>query len=90
MHESYADKIRRKINEKFLEAEINQLPFVIIRSGDFYKQNQKDLNLPPNPNHQMHNLCRIMCSLITDEDEVLDHPPSYQGTTLTIKYKIPR
>jgi 5-methylcytosine-specific restriction protein A len=90
MSKNVTEKIRNKIREKFLEAEKHHLAFIDIRSGNLYDELKNELNLPPGPNHLMPACCNAMCSLRSDQDKILEHPPKYQGTNLVIRYKIPR
>lgn len=91
MTDTVTEKIRKKIQEKFIEAENHHRSYVDIRSGMLYKELQKELDLPPSPNHRMPALCHAMCSLyVNNQDKILEHPDSYQGINLVIRYKIPR
>jgi 5-methylcytosine-specific restriction protein A len=47
---------------------------------------------PRGPNHRMPNCCRVMkAQLVADYgDVIVNEPPSGQGPTFTIRYRLPR
>jgi len=91
MRTTLTEKIRNKIREKFLFAEKQQLTFLDLYSSKLYEEIRVELNLPPKPDHRMPICCNAMCSFYDkDRDEILTHTPSYQSSTLGIRYKIPR
>jgi hypothetical protein len=46
----------------------------------------------PGPDHRMPNCCQVMRAEVVPEwgDSILYEPPSAQGASLRIRYKIPR
>jgi 5-methylcytosine-specific restriction protein A len=44
----------------------------------------------PGPNHRMPLCCQVMKDAMRPSDAVLHSPPSGQGATLTVQYRLPR
>lgn len=44
----------------------------------------------PGPNHRMPLCCQVMRRLMTEGDRIMYEPPSGQGSTFHIRYKLPR
>lgn len=44
----------------------------------------------PNSNHRMPLCCAVMKRNMECDDEILQQPPSGQGATLVIRYRLPR
>ena len=44
----------------------------------------------PGPNHRMPDCCQVMKRLMTSGDRIVSTPPSGQGSSLTIRYRVPR
>ena len=60
---------------------------VDIKAGDVHKE----VGDYPNPrDHRTPILCRLMKNEMRPGDEILSSPPSGQGPTLTIRYKLSR
>lgn len=84
-----ADDFRDQLAREFESAEAAGCDHVDIRSGDLHA---KLGGYPPNPgeNHRMRSCCKVMCATMGGDDDVLRSPPSGQGASLTIRYRIPR
>ena len=59
---------------------------VDVTSGNLHRQ----LGGYPGRNHRMPTCCMVMKRNMGPKDEILRQPPSGQGATLVIRYKLPR
>ena len=81
-----ADDFRREIVRRFGKAEKAGKRFVDILSGEIHR----DVGGYPGRSHKMPNCCQVMWGLFAEGDEVLYSPPSRQGASLEIRYRLPR
>ena len=59
---------------------------VDVKSGDLHRR----VGGYPGRNHRMPLCCEVMKRNIKQGDQILQQPPSGQGATLIIRYKLPR
>ena len=60
--------------------------YVDVNAGELHR----DAGGYPGSNHRMPMCCSIMRRNMREGDAVLSEPPSGQGASLTIRYKLPR
>ncbi len=60
--------------------------YVDVSSGDLHTR----VGGYPGRDHRMPLCCRVMRSNMKSIDQILDEPPSGQGATLLIRYRLPR
>ena len=77
---------QRALDRNFQDAQDQQLSYVDVVSGDVHRE----LGGYPSSNHRMPNLCQVMRRNMHERDEILSSPPSGQGATLRIRYRLPR
>lgn len=83
-----ADDFRDKLEMEFESAMADGQHHIDIRSVDLHA---KCGDYPSgNGNHRMPACCKVMHAAMGSEDEVLKSPPSGQGASLVIRYRIPR
>ena len=80
------DDFRDQLAREFESAAVAGRDYVDIRSGDLHEK----LGGYPKYSHRMKACCKAMRSVMGNDDKVLQSPPSGQGSTLEIRYKIPR
>lgn len=59
---------------------------VTITSGNLHRR----VGGYPSSNHRMPVCCSVMKKMMKTGDEIISQPPSGQGATLKIKYRLPR
>ncbi|MCW3989818.1 MAG: HNH endonuclease [Candidatus Bathyarchaeota archaeon] len=59
---------------------------VTITSGTLHRR----LGEYPGSNHRLPACCSVMKKIMKTGDEIISQPPSGQGATLKIKYRLPR
>jgi len=78
---------QNKLKEIFIKAQkIDGICGILIRAGDLHRA----VGDYPGPNHRMPVCCETMKNNMGPEDKIINEPPSGQGASLTILYKIPR
>lgn len=83
-----ADEVRTALFEIFEVAHKHAVREVTIVSGDLHR---KLGGYPaPKSRHRMPVCCQVMKQLMKAGDEIVSAPPSGQGATLTIRYRLPR
>ena len=81
-----AEDFRRELRSRLEDAHARGDDHLEITSGELHRAVG---NYPGD--HRMRNCCRVMKSEMTDGiDEILHEPPSGQGASLRIRYKLPR
>lgn len=60
--------------------------YVDVKSGDLHRR----VGGYPGRNHRMPLCCKVMKRNMKQGDQILQQPPSGQGATLVIRYKLPR
>jgi 5-methylcytosine-specific restriction protein A len=81
--ESY---IQNELNSILLSAQNKNIPFVDVKSGDLHRR----VGGYPANNHRMPICCSVMKDSMKTGDIILHEPPSGQGASLIIRYKLPR
>jgi len=77
---------QRVLNSIFNQAESKGLKFVDVTAGDLHRK----VGGYPGPNHRMPLCCSVMKQNMQEGDIILYQPPSGQGASLRIRYKLPR
>lgn len=75
-----------ELDKVFQVAQGNGKSFVDVTSGDLHRQ----VGDYPSGNHRMPLCCAVMRQNMREGDSVISEPPSGEGATLTIRYKLPR
>ncbi len=60
--------------------------YIDVTSGDLHRE----VGGYPGQNHRMPACCEVMKRMMNPGDHILDEPPSGQGATLIVRYKLPR
>jgi hypothetical protein len=77
-----ASDVERELHRQLAYAQQSGLPFVDIRAGDLHQDVKGDARVPL--------VCHVMQKLMGPGDEVLpDGPPSGQGPSLVVRYRLP-
>jgi hypothetical protein len=71
------------LNDILLSAQDKGFQFVDLKSGDLLKRVGAH-------NHKMSLCCSVMKNEMRTGDKILHEPPSVQGASLIIRYKLPR
>jgi hypothetical protein len=74
------------LNSVFKRAEGDRRTSVRINAGDLHRE----VGGYPGPSHKMPVCCRAMRSAMENGDRVIESPPSGNGASLTIEYRLPR
>jgi 5-methylcytosine-specific restriction protein A len=75
------------LEREFADAQQAGRASVEINAGTLHRQ----IGAYPGRDHRMPVCCRVMRSrLRAGLDEIVDSPPSGQGASLTIRYRLPR
>lgn len=77
---------RDQLAREFESATVAGRHYVDIRSGYLHEK----VGGYPAQNHRMPVCCSVMHAAMYSGDKILQSPPSGQGATLVIRYKIPR
>lgn len=80
------EDFHKKLEEILSFAEKNKLSSFTLLSGSLHRL----VGGYPGPDHRMPVCCRVMREVMQAGDEILSEPPSGQGATLKIRYKITR
>ena len=80
--EDFRDELYRIMAEAVREGH----KYVDVNAGEVHR----GLGGCPGPDHRVPVCCKVMKEAMTHGDKVLQEPPSGQGASLTIRYKLPR
>lgn len=77
-----------KLNTMLSKAENKRLPAITISTGELHRE----VGGYPGDDHRMPVCCNAMRKVMQEDigDVIIKEPPSGQGASLTIKYKLPR
>ena len=78
-----SDDFRQALAQHFSAAQDDS---VVITSGELHRA----VGGYPSKNHRMPVCCSIMRNEMQESDVILNEPPSGQGASLTIRYRLPR
>jgi hypothetical protein len=81
-----AQDSQNELGSIFASAQQQDRLYVDIKSGDLHKR----VGDYPGHNHRMPVCCEVMKRNMRTGDQILQQPPSGQGATLTIHYRLPR
>jgi len=81
-----AQDFQDELNNIFRLAQQQGKAYVDVKSGDLHRQ----VGGYPEHNHRMPVCCEVMKKNMKPGDQILQEPPSGQGATLIIRYKLPR
>lgn len=82
-----ADEFRNELAALFEAASKAGRGTIVVRSGDL----DRAIGGYPATNHRMPMCCKVMyAELVEGVDEVLSAPPSGQGASVTIEYRLLR
>lgn len=81
-----AQDFQNKLKNIFTSAQSQGKPFVDVKSGDLHRR----VGGYPGHNHRMPVCCDVMRRNMKPRDQILQEPPSGQGATIVIHYKLPR
>lgn len=77
---------QRVLDSIFKQAESKGLKFIDVTAGDLHRK----VGGYPGSNHRMPVCCHVMKQNMQEGDIILYQPPSGQGASLRIRYKLPR
>ena len=82
--EDFRDELYRIMDEAVRE----RRKYVDVNAGEVHR----GLGGYPGPEHRVPVCCKVMKEAVAQDygDKVLQEPPSGQGASLTIRYKLPR
>ena len=80
------DAFRAQLAREFAKATAARRNHVDVQSGDLHRK----VGGYPGNNHRMPVCCSVMCAEKRARDVVLSSPPSGEGASLVIRYKLPR
>ena len=81
-----AEDFRAELRRRLDRAQRAGHPHVDIKSGDLHRE----LGGYPGPRHRMPVCCYVMRAAMCAGDEIISGPPSGNGATLIIRYRLPR
>lgn len=81
-----SDDFRLKLRALLARAEERGESHVDIKAGSLHQQ----VGGYPGPDHRMPACCSVMRGEMASGDNVIGEPPSGQGASLTIRYRLPR
>jgi len=81
-----AQDFQKELNKIFQGAQQQGKPYVDVKSGELHRR----VGGYPGHNHRMPVCCEVMRRNMKPQDQILQEPPSGQGATLVIRYKLPR
>ena len=79
-----ADDFRKELQSIFYENEGK--PSIDVNSGKLHRA----IGGYPGENHRMPVCCDVMYDEMSARDKVLQSPPKGKGSSLTIRYRLPR
>lgn len=79
------DDFRAELHARFRRAEEKGASYIDINAGELHRE----IGGYPG-DHRLPALCGVMSSEKTAVDEIISSPPSGQGASLTIRYRLPR
>lgn len=86
-----AEQFRTALNRLLAEAQKVGRPFLELTAGELHRA-VGGYPIPSHSerNHSMRNCCSVMKSEKRSDDETIVAPPSGQGASLKIRYRLPR
>jgi hypothetical protein len=83
-----ADEFRHELFVMMAEAQSAGQEFAEISAGELHRR----VGDYPGRDHRMPNCCQVMKAQIALDygDAIVDEPPSGHGSSLTIRYRLPR
>ena len=81
-----AQDFQYELDNIFSSAQQQGKLYIDVKSGDVHRL----VGGYPKRNHRMPVCCGVMMKNMKPEDQILQKPPSGQGATLIIRYKLPR
>jgi len=81
-----AQDFQQELDNIFATATKQGKTYVDVKSGELHRR----VGGYPSHNHRMPVCCQVMRRNMKPGDIILYEPPSGQGATLTIRYKLPR
>ena len=81
-----AQDFQKELDSIFASATKQGKPYIDVRSGDLHRR----VGGYPGHNHRMPVCCEVMRRNMKPGDQILQEPPSGQGATLLIHYKLHR
>ena len=81
-----AQDFQDKLDNIFASAQNQGKLYVDVKSGDLHRR----VGGYPGHNHRMPVCCEVMRRNMNIGDQILQEPPSGQGATLVVRYKLPR
>jgi len=81
-----AQDFQKEMDKIFATATKQGRSYVDVKSGDLHRK----VGDYPGPNHRMPLCCSVMRQNMKSGDQVLQKPPSGQGASLVIRYKLSR
>ena len=78
-----SDDFRQALAQQFSAAQDDS---IVITSGELHRA----VGGYPSKNHRMPVCCSVMRNAMKEDDLILNEPPSGQGASLTIRYRLPR
>lgn len=83
-----AEDFKHELFRMMAEGQKAGSEFVEINAGELHRR----LGGYPGRDHRMPNCCQVMKAQLALDygDVIVDEPPSGQGPTLTIRYRLPR
>ncbi len=82
----FSEDFQQALVATFAKAVAESRDYVEIVSGDLHRY----VGGYPGRDHRMALCCRVMKSQMRAADEILSEPPSGQGASLVIRYRLPR
>ncbi|MHB0966133.1 MAG: HNH endonuclease [Bellilinea sp.] len=77
---------QKALDDLFQQAQMNNMMDVTIKSGELHRL----VGGYPTRNHRMPICCLVMRKNMHSGDNILSSPPKGDGSTLVIRYRIPR
>jgi 5-methylcytosine-specific restriction protein A len=81
-----AEDFQSALDKIFRSAQQEGKRFVDVKSGDLHRS----VGGYPGPSHRIPGCCGVMKRNMKPGDDILQQPPSGEGATLTIRFKLPR
>lgn len=86
VHHPTAEQFRATLDGRLAQAQQAGYDHVEVKSGDLHRE----LGDYPGSDHRMPVCCGVMRAAMRPGDQIISEPPSGQGATLIIRYKLPR